>query len=440
MTIGSLTRNRAQRKPRSGRHARPAERSEPKAGRETAAARSCSGARGGRVRAAGHGCDNGVRLWRRDGSGAEGPAVAARWLARTRPCAPTAAAKWCTRGGVVAFLRPAGMCGYTGRIVTLGLWLAIAAGLLLGVYQVFHRKAGQQLGVMRGMALLLVGCVVVASVILVLTIRPLSAIRLTGIAVFHFAAAGVFHFICGFTFLTISQHRVGATRTGVLVGSTPLFATVVGFLVLGEVLAWLTVAGIVLMVAGVVVVSKREAADVPVVTERPGGITAPAATDKPSSPAVPTETTYSKLGASVFGLLSAFSFSLSAVFIRMGLNSGTAPIVGLWVGLVVAAILFLPWARRAARRGESKRGSIDARTIVFEVAAATFITIGMWLRYVATQTVPVGVVTALARLNIPLILIVSPLFLRTKKDAATLRLWMGSILIIGGATLIMMGP
>jgi drug/metabolite transporter (DMT)-like permease len=366
--------------------------------------------------------------------------------------------------------------------------LAIIAGFLLGAYQMFHRKAGQQLGVMRGMMLLLVTCVVVATLIMLITVRPLTAVAMSWRALLMFALAGIFHFIFGFTFLTISQHRVGASRTGILVGSTPLFATVVGFLVLGEVLGWWTIAGIGMIVVGVVVVSdtrdvkKTSGADPhglttaaagPADTEASGvpatasGVTptasrvvtaatdvtpaasdvATAATDvTPAASDVATAATDVTpaatgvpAGTPLFGLLSAVSFSFSAVFIRMGIDTGTPPIVGLWIGFVCAAILFAPLAWQARRR-ETAKVQFGLDILSYEIMAAIFITVGMWLRYVATRTVPVGVVTALARLNIPIILIFAPLFLRNKKDSATLRLWIGSVLVIAGATLVVFVP
>lgn len=144
-------------------------------------------------------------------------------------------------------------------------------------------------------------------------------------------------------------------------------------------------------------------------------------------------------GTPWFGLASALSFSLSAMVIRLGVDTGTPPIVGLWIGFASAWVLFVPAGYIAARRNGDARNPVSPR-LIYQVLAAVFITIGMWLRYVATRTVPIAVVTALARLNIPFILLVSPLFLKTRLDATSTRLWIGAILIVGGATLMVFAP
>lgn len=139
--------------------------------------------------------------------------------------------------------------------ITQDIWLAVAAGIFFGLYQLCNRKAGQSMNVVHGMSVLLTSCVIVATVIVIATQGPLGDLMVSWRAVLFFALAGLFHFVSGFAFLTMSQHRIGATRTGALVGTTPLFATVVGFIALREVLSVWTMGGIIMMVLGVIVVS-----------------------------------------------------------------------------------------------------------------------------------------------------------------------------------------
>jgi uncharacterized membrane protein len=49
-----------------------------------------------------------------------------------------------------------------------------------------------------------------------------------------FILAGLIHFLLGWTLLNISQRRIGAARTGALVGTAPLFATIIAAVTLGE--------------------------------------------------------------------------------------------------------------------------------------------------------------------------------------------------------------
>lgn len=136
-----------------------------------------------------------------------------------------------------------------------GVFWAVVSAFGFGLFQIFNRRAGRRMAVYQAtFILLLISAVVlvVASLLTedlgLLTVAPLSAFV-------SFSLAGLIHFFLGWTLLTESQNRVGAARTGALVGATPLFATVIGALVLAEYLSALTILGVVLVVAGVYMVS-----------------------------------------------------------------------------------------------------------------------------------------------------------------------------------------
>ena len=141
-----------------------------------------------------------------------------------------------------------------------------------------------------------------------------------------------------------------------------------------------------------------------------------------------------QLGNPLFGLAAAGSFSVSAVLIRSGLNTGATSLSGLWIGFAFALLIYIP----AYLLNRRKNPPLDnpSSAIWLQIAAGIAIAFGMWFRYIAMNTVPIGAVTALGRLNIPLILLLSPLFLKSRLDATSPRLWIGSLLIIGGATVI----
>lgn len=136
----------------------------------------------------------------------------------------------------------------------------------------------------------------------------------------------------------------------------------------------------------------------------------------------------------LFGLAAAASFSLSAILIRAGLATGAPPLVGLWIGFTVSLLVYMPGFASGIRRAAP--GKIAVASYAFQVLAGVAITLAMWFRYIAMYTVPIGVVTALGRLNIPIILIVSPWLFKARIDATSPRLWLGSILIVAGATII----
>ena len=63
------------------------------------------------------------------------------------------------------------------------------------------------------------------------------------------------HFLLGWTFLNLSQRRIGAARTSPLLTMTPLFALVVAAIMLGQLPGAPALAAIVPMVAGAYLVS-----------------------------------------------------------------------------------------------------------------------------------------------------------------------------------------
>ncbi|MGB0386987.1 MAG: EamA family transporter [Ardenticatenaceae bacterium] len=136
-----------------------------------------------------------------------------------------------------------------------GIWWAIVAAIGFGFFQLVNRKAGSRIDVYRATCMLLF----VSALILIvasLLVEDLSLLWEAPLsAYFYFALAGLIHFFLGWTFLSASQQRVGAARTGALMGAIPVFATIIGALTLGEFLSWQTFIGILLVTIGVYLVS-----------------------------------------------------------------------------------------------------------------------------------------------------------------------------------------
>ena len=136
-----------------------------------------------------------------------------------------------------------------------GVMWAIVAGLGFGVFQAFNRRAGRNIDSYLSTFLLLVVSAVVLVVVSLLT-EDLSLLRGTPLMVYvNFGLAGFVHFFLGWTFLTLSEKLVGAARTGALIGTTPLFAFGVGLVFFGETLSLPVITGVVLVIAGVYLVS-----------------------------------------------------------------------------------------------------------------------------------------------------------------------------------------
>ena len=134
------------------------------------------------------------------------------------------------------------------------LW-AIVAGVGFGVFQSFNRRAGRSIDSYLSTFLLVVVSSVVLAIVSILT-EDLSLLKTAPLMAYvNFGLAGFVHFFLGWTFLTLSQRLIGAARTGALIGTTPLFAFGVGLVFFDEILSLPVIAGILLVIAGVYLVS-----------------------------------------------------------------------------------------------------------------------------------------------------------------------------------------
>ncbi len=214
-----------------------------------------------------------------------------------------------------------------------------------------------------------------------------------------FAAAGVVHFLLGWTFLNLSQRRIGAARTSPLLTMAPLFALLVGVIALGQLPGPLALLAIAPMVLGAYLVAGggREARGVD---------------------ALP-------------GLACALMWAISPIFTLEGLDGLDSPLLGVTLGMVasVAAYgLFL------AGRGKPIRASSIARDALgFKVLAGVLVAFATWWRWLAIDDTDVAVVLALALVSVPIVLFLSPLLVGRHLESVTRKVWLGAGLVVAGA-------
>ena len=110
--------------------------------------------------------------------------------------------------------------------MTGALWAALS-GMGFGVFQAFNRRAGRSFNAYTATFLLMLTSSIILATASLFT-EDLEMLRQAPfIAYVNFALAGFFHFVLGWTLISISQNKVGAARTGALMGATPLFATAI---------------------------------------------------------------------------------------------------------------------------------------------------------------------------------------------------------------------
>jgi len=136
-----------------------------------------------------------------------------------------------------------------------GVVWSIVAGVGFGLFQSFNRRAGRGIDSYWSTFILIFVSAVILAVASVLT-EDLNLLRTAPLKAYvNFGLAGFIHFFLGWTFLSLSQKLVGASRTGALIGAAPLFAFIIGVVVFGEFLSLPVILGIILVVAGVYLVS-----------------------------------------------------------------------------------------------------------------------------------------------------------------------------------------
>ena len=224
----------------------------------------------------------------------------------------------------------------------------------------------------------------------------------------NFGLAGFIHFYLGWTFLTISQNKVGAARTGALAGTTPLFALFISALAFNEFLRLPVLAGIFILVAGVYMISFEK--------NPLAGAGAAMWRD------------------SLFGLGVAVCFSISPIFIRNGLKDLSSPLLGVTIGMGFSTLAY--GVTLLFRRTQIQQGSISRDALWFQLAASFFVGVSTWMRWIALDMAPVGVVLALGRLNVPVVILLSPLLVGKAAENVTLRVWLGAALIVGGSLIL----
>ena len=291
--------------------------------------------------------------------------------------------------------------------MTGALWATIS-GIGFGIFQAFNRRAGRAFDAYIATFVLLAGSAVILAVASVLTedLGQFNGVPL--MAYVNFGLAGLFHFFIGWTFLTISQNKVGAARTGALVGTTPLFATFISALAFDEFLRLPILGGILMLVIGVFLVSFAEG---------PGK-----ASDKMT------------WRNSLYGLGTALCFSISPIFIRGGLEQLPSPLLGVTVGMGFSALAY--GITLLFRRKHILQGPITGDALFFQLAATVFVGVSTWTRWIALDLAPVGVVLALGRLNVPVVILLSSLLVGNAQENVTLRVWLGAALIVAGSIIL----
>ena len=137
----------------------------------------------------------------------------------------------------------------------MGIFLSLWASLFFSINLITVRKGVTKLGVPTGtIIMLLTGAVSTLLIALIQEgVQVLWPVKLESLM--YFVLGGVIHFLGGWGFQNASAARIGPMRLGAMIGSTPLFAVILAFIFLNQVVNFYILLGIFLIVVGVLTIT-----------------------------------------------------------------------------------------------------------------------------------------------------------------------------------------
>jgi drug/metabolite transporter (DMT)-like permease len=295
-----------------------------------------------------------------------------------------------------------------------GVVLAAMAGVGFGLFQALNRRVNAAIDVYRGTFAVLA---VSTSLLVLISLITDDLGSLTGappVALGAFAAAGLVHFFLGWTFLGLAQQRLGAARTGALLGSVPLVGALLAAVVLGEALTLRTLGALLVVVCGVVAISLRP---------RARGV------DQQRSSTV-------SLPGLGFALATATCWSVSPLLIRGGLDLFPAPLLGVTVGIATTTVAY-GIAVASSRRATD--GPLGRPLLGLIALAGTLVGLAIWWQWTAFELAPIAVALAVMQLSAPVVALVSPLLSSDPLERGGVLLWVGLALVLTGALTFLLG-
>ncbi|NPV67617.1 MAG: DMT family transporter [Anaerolineae bacterium] len=229
------------------------------------------------------------------------------------------------------------------------------------------------------------------------------------------ALSGLIGFVLGDTFLFQALVLIGPRLSMLLMALSPVFSTLLAWVLLGERLTALELLGIALTLGGVMLV----------VADRQNGDSRALAVESPRQYTVGV----------LYGLGGALGQALGLYASRMGLVGDFPALSGNLIRLITAALVM--WLLAAARgqvRASLQAWQARPDALKFVIGGAVFGPfIGVWLSLLAVQHAPMGIASTLMSLA-PVLLI--PISRALFGDRITGRAILGTVVAFAGTALL----
>jgi uncharacterized membrane protein len=230
---------------------------------------------------------------------------------------------------------------------------------------------------------------------------PLSA--LWNPAILYFVVAGFFAPFIGRTLSYVGIERIGVARSVPIANCSPIFASVFAVLYLGELWVFQNIAGTLLVILGVILLSMTKAAEAP----------------------------WSKMDV-IYPVLGAIAFGISTNLRKAGLDVVSIPILAAATIAVTAALLSFGLLQVRRRREQFK---LPRRSAAWLAAAGLFNTAAMLSVFYALRFGKVVIVEPLVSSNPVLTLLLTAVFLKDL-EALSPRVIIGACLTVAGTVLV----
>jgi drug/metabolite transporter (DMT)-like permease len=219
----------------------------------------------------------------------------------------------------------------------IGVFWSLLMAAFFGFSQLAARKGLMEVAVDQGTFIM----IVISTILMTIPFFWLDGLTLLQqvdwIGLTYFIAAGLVHFIGGFTSMNLSISTIGAARTGSLIATTPLFATFLAAVTLDELINAPLIGGVGVVIVGVRLIGS---AHVPKSTRQVTNQRQGAANEAQTKITANSLGILSLVGTSTFGLLAAFSWGVTPVLIKKGLESLPSPVVGATLSMVSAGLVY----------------------------------------------------------------------------------------------------
>lgn len=283
----------------------------------------------------------------------------------------------------------------------LGVFYALLAGVIWGISPLLLKRGLAASNVSTGT--LVEQTMAVMTLFAIITAQTgLARLELSAGAFFAFVAAGAVGASFGKIFYYKGIDKVGASKSTSVKNSAPLLTTFLGVIVLGEEITFLILAGVVLIVAGIVVLTRVETKG---------------------------EGQQSPIGYLFYPFMAAVCFGINPIFKKIGVDAGSLPTAGALVTQTTGLAVMLTAGRFLSVKPKWER--VPTLSFFYFSLAGIFEALGSLFTFYALLYAPAIVVSPIWRLS-PLVTFIFARFTLRGIEVVTLRDGVAASFIVGG--------